>query len=85
VRAVIITIIFVFDPLAVLLLIAAQQTYRKLKPHEKKINWPKFTFKREEKLDNQPENDVPFKPYLDTSPIEIVPKEKIKRLDGGSF
>jgi ABC-type multidrug transport system fused ATPase/permease subunit len=85
VRSVIITIIFVFDPLAVLLLIAAQQTYRKLKPHEKKINWPKFTFKREEKLDKQPENDVPFKPYLDTTSNEIIPKEKIKRLDGGSF
>lgn len=85
VRAVIITIIFVFDPLAVLLLIAAQQTYRKLKPHEKKINWPKFTFKREQKLDKQPENDVPFKPYLETSSNEIIPKEKITRLDGGSF
>jgi hypothetical protein len=85
VRSVIITIIFVFDPLAVLLLIAAQQTYRKLKPHEKKINWPKFTFKREEKLDKQPENDVPFKPYLDTTSNEIIPKEKITRLDGGSF
>jgi hypothetical protein len=85
VRSVIITIIFVFDPLAVLLLIAAQQTYRKLKPHEKKINWPKFTFKREQKLDKQPENDVPFKPYLDTTSNEIIPKEKIKRLDGGSF
>jgi len=85
VRSVIITIIFVFDPLAVLLLIAAQQTYRKLKPHEKKINWPKFTFKREQKLDKQPENDVPFKPYLETSSNEIIPKEKITRLDGGSF
>jgi hypothetical protein len=85
VRAVIITIIFVFDPLAVLLLIAAQQTYRKLKPHEKRINWPKFTFKREEKLDKQPDDDVPFKPYLDTTSNEIIPKEKIKRLDGGSF
>ena len=85
VRAVIITIIFVFDPLAVLLLIAAQQTYRKLKPHEKQINWPKFTFKREEKLDKQPDDDVPFKPYLDTTSNEIIPKEKITRLDGGSF
>jgi len=85
VRAVIITIIIVFDPLAILLLIAAQQSYRRLKPHQKQINWPKFTFKKEEKLDNQPEDSVPFKPYLDTHTNEIIPKSKITKMDGGTF
>ena len=76
VRAVIITIIIVFDPLAILLLIAAQQSYRNLKD-------PKATV--EEKLDKEPEDDVEFKPYLDMTSNEVIPKSKIKRMDGGTF
>ena len=85
VRSVIITIIIVFDPLAILLLIAAQQSYRKLKPHQKQINWPRFTRKEEKPLDKQPDDDVPFKPYLDTTSNEIIPKNKITKMDGGTF
>ncbi len=77
VRAVIITIIIVFDPLAILLLIAAQESYRRHIGKDKSI--------LDEKLDNQPENDVPFKSYLETTSNEIIPKDKITRLDGGSF
>jgi hypothetical protein len=85
VRAVIITIIFVFDPLAVLLLIAAQQSYRKLKPHQKQINWPRFTRKEEKSLDKPPEDSVKFRPYLDTTSNEIIPKSNITKMDGGTF
>ena len=77
VRAVIITIIIVFDPLAILLLIEAQESYRRHIGKDKSI--------LDEKLDNQPENDVPFKSYLETTSNEIIPKDKITRLDGGSF
>ena len=40
VRYIILLLIFVFDPLAVLLLIAANQSYRKEKPEEKEIPLP---------------------------------------------
>jgi hypothetical protein len=85
VRAVIITIIIVFDPLAVLLLIASQQSYRKLKPHQKQIRWPKFTRKQVKPLDKPPEDSVKFNPYLDTTSNEIIPKSKITKMDGGTF
>ena len=85
VRAVIITIIIVFDPLAILLLIAAQQSYRKLKPHQKQINWPKITKKKKEILDKPPVDDVKYSPYLDTMSNEIIPKSKITKMDGGTF
>ena len=85
VRTVIITIIIVFDPLAILLLIASQQSYRRLKPHQKKINWPKFTKKPKEILDKPPEDSVKFSPYLDTTSNEIIPKSKITKKDGGTF
>jgi hypothetical protein len=80
VRLVIFTIIIVFDPLAVLLLIAANQTYKKLKQEE---DLPQITPKKVKK-----------KKVLDTDPVisvesfmdnEIIPKHKITKMDGGSF
>jgi hypothetical protein len=70
VRVVILLIIFVFDPLAVLLLIAANQTYRK--------NKHKFV-KKLKTLDKTPPNSVK---YEDS---EIVPKSKIAKMTGGNF
>jgi hypothetical protein len=70
VRVVILFIIFVFDPLAVLLLIAANQTYRKIKPK---------LLRKQKKLDIVPLNSVQYKDS------EIVPKSKIANMTGGSF
>ena len=70
VRAVIIVIIFVFDPLAILLLIAANQSYKKITV---------VTKRKKKRLDRQTQNDV----SLDDS--EIVPKSKIAKMNGGTF
>jgi hypothetical protein len=70
VRVVILLIIFVFDPLAVLLLVAANQTYKKMKPK---------LAKKQKKLDKPVVNDVQYKDS------EIVPKSKIAKMTGGNF
>lgn len=83
VRAVIITIIIVFDPLAVLLLIAAQKSYRvKSKITNKTKKKPKknqadhiIELDEGEELVIQYDNEV----------NEVIPKSKITKLDGGSF
>ena len=78
VRVVILLIIFVFDPLAVLLLIAANQTYKQIKkePVEEKVE------KVEETLDKDRRYSVKYV-YQDDS--EIVPKSKITKMNGGDF
>lgn len=70
VRIVILVIIFVFDPLAVLLLIAANQTYGKLKIKNSKTK---------KKIDNTISDSVKYKDS------EIVPKSKIATMAGGEF
>jgi len=70
VRVVILVIIFVFDPLAVLLLIAANQTYKRMNIINKR---------KSKRLDKRIANNV----QLDDS--EIVPKSKIANMNGGSF
>jgi hypothetical protein len=70
VRVVILFIIFVFDPLAVLLLVAANQTYRKIKPK---------LLKKQKTLDKIASNSVQYKDS------EIVPKSKIAKMTGGNF
>jgi hypothetical protein len=70
VRVVILVIIFVFDPLAVLLLIAANQTYKRLNVTNKR---------KTKKLDKQTKTSV----SLDDN--EIVPKSKIANMNGGTF
>lgn len=70
VRIVILIIIFVFDPLAVLLLIAANQTYGKLLIRSSK---------KKKKIDNDTSDSVKYKDS------EIVPKSKIAKMAGGEF
>ena len=83
VRLVIFTIIIVFDPLAILLLIASNQTYRKLKILPEEI--PIINKARKKKrLDNQPSNSLESF-YVDGETHELIPKNKITTLDGGSF
>jgi len=73
VRVVILLIIFVFDPLAVLLLIAANQTYRKINNRNNK---------KRKTLDNVVPNDVKYTYQNDS---EIIPKSKIAKMTGGNF
>lgn len=81
VRFVILIIIVVFDPLAVLLLIAANQTYKKMKSEPEEV--PDKKVKKKKKL------DTPTGPSLESffadKDSEVIPKSKITRLDGGSF
>jgi hypothetical protein len=73
VRVVILFIIFVFDPLAVLLLIAANQTYKKMNSANNK---------KKKNLDKVVPNDVK---YTYQSDSEIIPKSKITKMSGGDF
>ena len=80
VRSVILIIIAVFDPLAILLLIASNQTYRKLKePTEE----PLKKAKKKKTLDNSPTNSLESFFIDDTN--EIIPKTQITKMEKGSF
>ena len=83
VRAVIIVIIVVFDPLAILLLIASQQTYRKLK-EEKNEPQPQTKKAKKKKTLDTP-NGPSLESFFVDKNTEVIPKDKITRLDGGSF
>jgi len=84
VRLVIFTIIIVFDPLAVLLLIASNQTYKRLKAQELEPIEPfKRKAKKKKVVDNQPTSSLESF-YVDDK-HELIPKNKITTLDGGSF
>jgi hypothetical protein len=83
VRSVILIIIFVFDPLAVLLLIASNQTYKRLKePVEIE---PTKKAKKKKELDKaaSPSLESFFEEKNNTN--EIIPKTQITKMDGGSF
>jgi hypothetical protein len=80
VRVVILVIIVVFDPLAVLLLIAANQTYKKIKT-EQPMQIKKAKVKK--RVDNQPSPSL--ESFFTDNNSEVIPKDKITRLDGGSF
>lgn len=81
VRTVIIVIIIVFDPLAVLLLIASQQSYRAIREEELQ---PEIKKAKKKKV-----VDKTISPSLESfftdNDSEVIPKDKITRLDGGSF
>ena len=83
VRTVIIVIIIVFDPLAVLLLIASQQSYRAIRKEESKLK-PEVKKAKKKKV-----VDKTISPSLESfftdNDSEVIPKDKITRLDGGSF
>ena len=83
VRAVIMVIIIVFDPLAVLLLIAANQTYKNIQNSPKEELRPIKKAKKKKVVDNTPH--ISIESFYTDSNSEIIPKDKITRLDGGSF
>lgn len=85
VRLVIFTIIVVFDPLAVLLLIASNQTYKRIKAERLDPIEPfKRKAKKKKKVDMGPTNSLESF-YIDGEMHEMIPKNKITTLDGGSF
>ena len=71
VRTVIITIIIVFDPLAILLLIASQESYRRYKGTSEKV----VLANTEEKLDKDYDVDVKYPDDI----YEIIPKERVAK------
>lgn len=73
VRVVILFIIFVFDPLAVLLLIAANQTYKKMKNSD---------IRKRKRLDKVVHNGVQYTHHNDS---EVIPKSKITKMTGRDF
>jgi len=79
VRAVIIVIIFVFDPLAVLLLIAANQTYRNRYKQED-LPVLKKKAKKPKPLDNLGGNSL--ESFFVDERNEVIPKSKITKIDG---
>lgn len=79
VRAVILIIIVVFDPLAVLLLIAANQTYRKLKEEPEVVDEPKKA-KKKKKVDT--DTSISIESFFADTNNEVIPKNKITNIDG---
>ena len=84
VRLVIFTIIIVFDPLAILLLIAANQTYKRFRNQDKEQIVPIKKAKKKKKVDNTASNTLESF-YVDGEMHEVIPKSKITTLDGGQF
>ena len=84
VRLVIFTIIIVFDPLAILLLIAANQTYKKVRSQNEEQIVPMRKAKKKKKVDNTASNTLESF-YVDGEMHEVIPKSKITTLDGGQF
>ena len=84
VRLVIFTIIIVFDPLAILLLIAANQTYKKVRSQNEEYIVPMRKAKKKKKVDNTASNTLESF-YVDGEMHEVIPKSKITTLDGGQF
>ena len=84
VRLVIFTIIIVFDPLAILLLIAANQTYKRFRSQDKEQIVPMKKAKKNKKVDNTASNTLESF-YVDGEMHEVIPKSKITTLDGGQF
>jgi hypothetical protein len=84
VRAVIITIIIVFDPLAVLLLIAAQKTYKVTTRNTTKPT-KKSKKKQVDHVIELDEDEELVIQYNEEEKNEVIPKSKITKLDGGSF
>jgi hypothetical protein len=77
VRLVIFVIIVVFDPLAVLLLIAANQTYRRLKQQ------PEIEVKKVVKKKKIDKSDSPsLESFLVDDNHQVIPKDKIANMNG---
>jgi len=80
VRAVILIIIVVFDPLAVLLLIAANQTYRKMQLEPEVVETKKTKAKKTKRLDN--DTSISIESFFADTNNEVIPKNKITNIDG---
>ena len=77
VRLVIFVIIIVFDPLAVLLLIASNQTYRRLKGE------PQIEVKKVVKRKRLDKNDIPsLESFFADDKHQVIPKDKIADMNG---
>lgn len=74
VRVVILIIIVVFDPLAVLLLIAANQSYKKIRVEEEKPEVKKAIKKKKVDISTAPSVE------LFTEDSEVIPKSKITQI-----
>lgn len=83
VRVVIVVIIIVFDPLAILLLIAANQTLKKIRTEKELPDEPVKKARKRKGLDKT--NSPSLESFFKDKNIEYVPKDKITNLDGGSF
>ena len=83
VRTVIVIIIVVFDPLAILLLIAAQQTLRNTKLPEPEIKIRKAKKKKTLDTSSGPSLESFF--VDEGEGMEHIPKSKITKMDGGTF
>jgi len=77
VRLVIFVIIVVFDPLAVLLLIAANQTYRRIK-QEKGESEPIKKVTKKKKIDNTPTNSL--ESFFSDDKHTVISKDKIANI-----
>jgi len=77
VRLVIFVIIVVFDPLAVLLLIAANQTYRRIKEEKGEVEPVKKVVKKK-KIDTTPTNSL--ESFFSDDKVEVIPKDKIANI-----
>ena len=79
VRVVILVIIVVFDPLAVLLLIAANQTYKQIRLEEKP-EIPVKKVRKKKTLDNA--GGPSLESFFKDNNNEIVPKDQIAKMNG---
>jgi hypothetical protein len=79
VRVVILVIIVVFDPLAVLLLIAANQTYKQIRLEEKS-EIPVKKVRKKKTLDNA--GGPSLESFFKDNNNEIVPKDQIAKMNG---
>jgi hypothetical protein len=78
VRLVIFVIIVVFDPLAVLLLIASNQTYRRIKEERPKRKIKKAVTKK--KIDKDDTSSI--ESFLVDDNHQVIPKDKIANMNG---
>jgi hypothetical protein len=83
VRFVIMIIIFVFDPLAILLLIASNQTYQRYKESKEEPVPEKKTPVKKKKQEYIPTQTL--EPLFQDNDVEVIPKREIANFKGDSF
>lgn len=83
VRFVILIIIFVFDPLAILLLIASNQTLKRYKNSKEEPMASKKVLVKKKKPDYVPTQTL--EPLFEDADVEVIPKREIANFKGDSF